>query len=124
YFGNAAFQLRILPPNFRARIVVDFNVRIDAVAFDNPFTLVVRQSGTRDEDLTAVDQWTAAPDAYDAAPRTFADERTQAGFPDHPGENITVSRGVLIQQRDHRSDEDAIGISIANVVSARVIHAQ
>ena len=43
HLGDAAFELRIVTGNLGFGIVVDFNVRIDAMAFDDPFAILVRE---------------------------------------------------------------------------------
>ena len=55
YFRDAAFKLRIFSVQSRLRIVVHFNVRIDAVAFDDPLAFRVGQARAGTEDPAAID---------------------------------------------------------------------
>src|SRR6476646_9568337 len=105
---NATFQLRILAGDFRLRIILDFDVGIDPVAFDHPLALAVRQCRTGNEDGAAVDKWPATADAHDTAPRTLADQWPKSSLAKHVRENVAVRSRILIEQRDHRSQEYAV----------------
>ena len=63
----------------------------------------------------------AIGDAHHAAPGAFANQRSKAGFAEHGREDVAVRGGVLVEQADHRADEDAVRILVGFLVGARVI---
>src|SRR5437773_2718841 len=80
-----------------AGIVLHFNVRIDAMTFNDPLTFGACESRLRHENRAAVDQRAAIADADHAAPRALADQRSQPRFAKHRRENIAVRSRVLVQ---------------------------
>src|SRR5512140_2635820 len=70
---DRALQLRVDPPGELGRIVGDFDVRIDAVAFGKPLPLRIEHAEGGHRDAAAVDERRRAADADEAAPRARAD---------------------------------------------------
>src|SRR5437764_11316838 len=76
------------------------------------------------EYLSTVDYSSADCDTNYAAPPAHADQCTEHGFAKHPRKNVAVGSRVTIEQRHHRTDKDAIRISVADTVRARIIYAE
>src|SRR5262249_35468731 len=89
-FRHTAFQLRVFALDDRFRIIFDRDVGVNAVAFDYPIAFSVGEAEFGDVDDAAVDERPAIGDANHAAPRTFADQRPQAGFAEHRREDVAV----------------------------------
>src|SRR6266478_9365683 len=121
YLGYRALELWILAGQHRPGIVLDLDVGIDAVAFDDPLTFGACERRLRHEDRASVDQRAPVPDADHAAPRAFADQRTEPSLTKHRRENIAVRSGILIQKRGHRSKKHATRISAGFIERSRVV---
>src|ERR1700675_2516980 len=73
-FLNPAVELLVFAFEFFGRIVVDYDIGINTVTFDDPVLSILGiKRELRFEELTAVDQWQGIPNSNHAAPRPFAD---------------------------------------------------
>src|SRR5579862_7147685 len=82
------------------RVLLDHDVRVDAVALDDPAPLGVRGAELRHVDDAAVEQRSVIGDADRAAPGALADERADLVSPELVGKDISVGGRVLVDQRD------------------------
>src|SRR6202165_12290 len=87
---HAAFQLRVMPLQHGDRILIDHDVRIDAVTFDDPVTVRIRRTELRHKYGASVEQRSAVGHAYYAAPCALADEHADFPLPEGIRENIAV----------------------------------
>ena len=78
-FLDSPVELLIFALEFLGRIVVDHDVGIDAVAFDDPaFAVLGVRRELRLEEIAAISQRKRVADSDDAAPGPFADQFAQA----------------------------------------------
>ncbi len=87
-FLDRPLQLRVAIFGHEAGIIDDFDVGLDAVAFDDPVAFGVVDAKGRHRHTAAIDQRRRAGDADEAAPGAQADERAEAGLPEIIGKAI------------------------------------
>src|ERR1044071_5976287 len=90
HFGEGTLKLLGVGFDQSFRLAPDFDVGIDAVAFDDPLAALAGQTGFGDADAAAVNQRPAIADADHAAPRTISDQRTKARLAEHRREDVAV----------------------------------
>jgi hypothetical protein len=73
-FLDCSFELRVAPFDHRLRVVLDFDVGIDAVTLDDPAAVGRGEAELGDIDHSAVDQRASIGDADHSAPRPLADQ--------------------------------------------------
>src|SRR5690606_8103210 len=83
-------------------VVDDFDIRIDAVAFDAPGAVVFIEAEGGDGGVAAIDEAGVAGDADESAPGAGADEFAEAGLLEVIGESIAARAGGAV-------DEHALG---------------
>src|SRR4030095_364925 len=106
YFLNGAIKLLIFAFEFFRGIVIDHNIRIHSVAFDDPlFAVFGINRELRLEELAAVDQWQRFANASYAAPGPFTDELAESKRFESVRENIAIGGGEFVDQCYHRTGE-------------------
>ena len=77
----------VLAAEFAGGVVVDYDIRIDAVALDDPALAVFGVGGKFGfTEVAAVGEWQGAGNADDSTPGAFADEFAEAFFAETIGE--------------------------------------
>src|SRR5437660_69007 len=106
HFLNSSVELLILAPEFFNRIVIDNDIGIDSMTFDDPFLAILRIGcELRPEELSAIGEreWFANSD--NAAPSAFADQFTKSECFEAVREDVSIRGGELINKSDHRAEE-------------------
>lgn len=91
-------------------VVVDEDVRVNAVVLHNPLAglgIVVGEEGHADVRTVHVGQ--GAADAHDAAPRAGTDDRAQLVGLEAPGEEVAIRSRVLVDKQHLRAILRGIG---------------
>src|SRR3954468_4752060 len=89
-------KLRVLAVERRVRLVVDDDVRIDAMAFDQPLPLRSVDAHLRRGSDSAIDEHVARRQPDLAAPCACANDLAESESTEAFGEGFTVGRGVLV----------------------------
>src|SRR5918996_197743 len=94
HFLNGAIKLLIFAFEFFSRIIIDDDIRIDSVSFDDPlFAVFGVKRELRFEELSAVDKRQRFANASYTAPGPFADEFAEAKRFESVRENIAIRGG-------------------------------
>src|SRR5450631_1664319 len=93
---NGFFELRVMVLTKSRGLKIDFNVGWDAAVFDFPIAVQAVNSSARSGDVAAVDQFRIAADADESAPSFLADQRTDAGLAEVPGQGIAAGTGHFV----------------------------
>src|SRR6266436_8511268 len=105
-FLNGAIKLLIFAFEFFSRIIIDDDIRINSVTFDDPlFAVFGINCELRFEELSAVDKRQRFANASYAAPSPFADEFPESKRFKSVRENIAIGAGEFVDQRYHRTGE-------------------
>src|SRR5580765_5143293 len=96
---DSFLELAVAALSIRRRFEIDFDVRRDAMVFDLPLAVQAVDCRPWRGDAAAVEQFRIAADADETAPRPRADERTDAGLAEVPGQRVTAGPGHLVD--DH-----------------------
>src|SRR5262249_26528448 len=106
YFLNAAIELLIFTFKFFCGIIIDDDIRINSVTFDDPlFAVLGINRELRFEELPAVDKRQRLANAGYAAPRPFADEFAEPKRFKSIRKNIAIGGGEFVDQCYHRTGE-------------------
>src|SRR5437762_9099604 len=106
HFLNGAIKLLIFAFELFSGIIIDDDVRINSVTFDDPlFAVFGVKRELRFEELSAVDKRQRFANASYAAPGPFADEFAESKRFKSVRENIAIGGGEFVDQRDHRTGE-------------------
>src|SRR5271155_3178602 len=109
-YADGRFQLRVLSFESGVRQVIDNDIRIDAVALDQPFALgAVDAQFSRGSD-TLIGQVVARAKPDFAAPSTHADEFTKPQAAKALGECLAIGCRKLIAEHDHRPAKCALHV--------------
>ena len=100
-FLNAAFQLRIATRENGGGILPNFDIWIDAVAFNNVSACFVVCRGKRHRNGTAVGKRPASRYADDASPTALSDQFAESGLTEVVRDDVAVARARFIEQADH-----------------------
>ena len=85
-------------------IIIDYDIGINAVPFDDPlFAVFGINRELRFEELSAVDKWQRLANASYSAPGAFADEFAESERFEAIRENIAIGGGEFIDQCYHRT---------------------
>ncbi len=105
HFLDRPVELLIFAAEFFRRIVIDHDVGIDTMPFDDPIFAVLRirrELGL--EKVAAVSQRQRVANADDSAPGAFADQFTQTERLEPERKDVAVGGGELVDQRHHRAE--------------------
>src|SRR4029079_14848257 len=106
HFLNGAIKLLIFAFEFFPRIIIDHDIRIDSVSFDDPlFAVFGIKRELRFEELSAVNKRQGFANAGGTAPSAFADELTESKRFKSERENIAIGGGEFVDQSYHRTGE-------------------
>src|SRR6266487_5710110 len=106
HFLDGAIELLIFAFEFFSGIIIDDDIRIDSVTFDDPlFAVLGVKRELRFEELSAIDKRQRFANASYAAPGPFADELPESKRFKSVRENIAIGGGEFVDQRYHRADE-------------------
>src|SRR4026207_758357 len=105
-FLDCAIKLLIFAFEFFPGIIIDHDIRIDSVAFDNPFFAVFRVKRELGfEELSAVSKRQRFANAGYAAPSPFADEFPKSKRFKSERENVAIGGGEFVDQCHHWTGE-------------------
>ena len=106
HFLNSAIKLLIFAFEFFSGIIIDDDIRINSVTFDDPlFAVFGVKRELRFEELSAVDQRQRFANASYTAPSPFADEFAESERFKSIRENVAIGGGEFVDQRYHRTGE-------------------
>src|SRR5437762_2791291 len=106
HFLNGAIELLIFAFEFFPGVIIDDDIRINSVTFDDPlFAVFGVKRELRFEKLSAVDKRQRFANTSYAAPGPFADEFAESKRFKSVRENIAIGGGEFVDQRDHRTGE-------------------
>src|SRR6202008_170961 len=102
---DRSVELLVFPAEFLRWIVVDHDVGINAVTFDDPFFSVFREGRElRPEELAAVRQGQRIANPNDSTPGPFPDQFAETVRFESVRKNVAVRGRELIAQGDHRPE--------------------
>src|SRR5437667_2958773 len=103
---NSLVELLVDPGVFLGRVIIDHDVRIDAVTLDDPFiarNVVTGKLGTVQS--AAVQERQRAANADDAAPAALADQWPQLQKLEPVGKQVSIGRREFVEQTNHGAGE-------------------
>ena len=115
---DRAIELLVFATEFFRRVIIDHDIGINAVTFDDPlFSVLGIKPEFRFEELAAVHQRKRIANSNNAAPGALADEFAEAKRFEAEWENIPVRCREFVDQRDHRTHEGVRWIGLRHSVA-------
>src|SRR5260370_16824528 len=125
HFLKRAIKLLIFAFEFFSGIIIDDDVRIDSVTFDDPlFAVFGVKRELRFEELSAVDKRQRFANSSYAAPSPFADELPKSKRLESERENIAIGGGEFVNQCYHRTGERLRRVGLRHAVARDADHHQ
>src|SRR5215471_13054216 len=124
YFGDTAFELRIVPVNDHGGIVFDHDIGIDAVSLNYPLASGGGGAEFGYIDSAAVKQWPVATDAHHASPGALADEGAETCLVEHVRKNVAVGGRGFVNQANLGAKKNSVRIGAGLLIVAGKIHAK
>ena len=105
-FLDGAIKLLIFAFEFFPGIIIDHDIRIDSVSFDDPlFAVFGIKRELRFEELSAVYQGERFANPSGTAPGAFADKFAESKRFKPVRENVAIGGGEFVDQSYHRTGE-------------------
>src|SRR6266481_10114338 len=125
HFLNGAIKLLIFAFEFSSGIIIDDDIRINSVTFDDPlFAVFGVKRELRFEELSAVDKRQRFANSSYAAPSPFADELPKSKRLESERENIAIGGGEFVNQCYHRTGERLRRVGLRHAVTRDADHHQ
>src|ERR1043166_7324972 len=120
---NRAVELLVFPFEFLRRIVIDHDVGINAVTFNDPILAILRIRGELGaEELAAVGQGKRVANAYYTAPGPFPNQLAQAHRLEPEREDVAIGCREFVTQSDHWADERLSRVGLRRAVARDLDH--